>query len=404
MKAWKSLETYNQLTSGWISDVAVFVEKVGGLGENTFGGFGRRVEKNNECTGSGDRLRDGYSTTTTTRKTIIIMAAGCESRRVSGAASSGSCTVKLDAQMRYIKSEQGSKFLGRPPFFGNTVGFTVDDRMPCFAEGCTEVHDEEYRRQRVPVWSTDCRVEWDKQGVVNPDEPPAARLIFDSCPCWASDLSSFCSTPVHTSSETCFSKTSLDMSATSLKSSADPPLGPTTGDPTPQSNHRRSDPAVQPLEIRPRGTTIGDPTPRYNHWRSDPAVQPSEIRPRGTTIRNATQRSNHRRFGPTTGEPFSTVWPPDNHSLCYGYRGATLCGTTTGEPIYGTAIEKPLSAARPPGSPLSTTRSQRSRSRRQDRWGTAFDDKCTGEPLSTVRSPGSRSRRQRHPGPAVDRW
>ena len=26
MKAWKSLETYNQLTSGWISDVMVFVK------------------------------------------------------------------------------------------------------------------------------------------------------------------------------------------------------------------------------------------------------------------------------------------------------------------------------------------------------------------------------------------
>lgn len=26
MKAWKSLEAYNQLTSGWISDVAVFVK------------------------------------------------------------------------------------------------------------------------------------------------------------------------------------------------------------------------------------------------------------------------------------------------------------------------------------------------------------------------------------------
>ena len=63
-----------------------------------------------------------------------------ESRRVSGAASSGSCTVNLDAQMRYIKSEQGPKFLGRPPFFGNTVGFTVDDRMPCFAD--VDVHDQ----------------------------------------------------------------------------------------------------------------------------------------------------------------------------------------------------------------------------------------------------------------------
>ena len=26
MKAWKSLEAYNQLTSGWISDVTVFVK------------------------------------------------------------------------------------------------------------------------------------------------------------------------------------------------------------------------------------------------------------------------------------------------------------------------------------------------------------------------------------------
>ena len=47
-KAWKSLEAYNQLTSGWISDVAVFVEKVEGLCENRFAGFGRRVENNSE--------------------------------------------------------------------------------------------------------------------------------------------------------------------------------------------------------------------------------------------------------------------------------------------------------------------------------------------------------------------
>ena len=38
MKAWKSLEAYNQLTSGWFSDVAVFVEKVC---EERFGGFGK---------------------------------------------------------------------------------------------------------------------------------------------------------------------------------------------------------------------------------------------------------------------------------------------------------------------------------------------------------------------------
>ena len=48
VKAWKSLEAYNQLTSGWISDVAVFVEKVGGLCEDRFAGFGRRVENNSE--------------------------------------------------------------------------------------------------------------------------------------------------------------------------------------------------------------------------------------------------------------------------------------------------------------------------------------------------------------------
>ena len=34
MKAWKSLDAYNQLTSGWISDVAVFVKRVGGLCED----------------------------------------------------------------------------------------------------------------------------------------------------------------------------------------------------------------------------------------------------------------------------------------------------------------------------------------------------------------------------------
>ena len=34
MKVWKSLDAYNQLTSGWISDVAVFVKKVGGLCED----------------------------------------------------------------------------------------------------------------------------------------------------------------------------------------------------------------------------------------------------------------------------------------------------------------------------------------------------------------------------------
>ena len=48
MKAWNSLEAYNQLTSGWINDVAVFVEEVGGLCEDRFGGFGRRVENNSE--------------------------------------------------------------------------------------------------------------------------------------------------------------------------------------------------------------------------------------------------------------------------------------------------------------------------------------------------------------------
>ncbi|KAI0230082.1 60S ribosomal protein L28 [Lamellibrachia satsuma] len=39
MKACKSLEAYYQLTSGWISDVAVFVEKVGRLCEERVGGF-----------------------------------------------------------------------------------------------------------------------------------------------------------------------------------------------------------------------------------------------------------------------------------------------------------------------------------------------------------------------------
>ena len=34
MKALKSLDAYNQLTSGWISDVAVFMKKVGGLCED----------------------------------------------------------------------------------------------------------------------------------------------------------------------------------------------------------------------------------------------------------------------------------------------------------------------------------------------------------------------------------
>ena len=48
MKTWKSLEAYNQLMSGWISDVAVFVEKVGRLCEERFGGYGRRVENNSE--------------------------------------------------------------------------------------------------------------------------------------------------------------------------------------------------------------------------------------------------------------------------------------------------------------------------------------------------------------------
>ena len=48
VKAWKSLDAYNQLTSDWSSHVAVFVEKVGGLCEERFGGFGRRVENNSE--------------------------------------------------------------------------------------------------------------------------------------------------------------------------------------------------------------------------------------------------------------------------------------------------------------------------------------------------------------------
>ena len=48
VKAWKSLEAYNQLTSGLISDVAVFVEKVGGLCKDRFTGFGRRVENSSE--------------------------------------------------------------------------------------------------------------------------------------------------------------------------------------------------------------------------------------------------------------------------------------------------------------------------------------------------------------------
>ena len=48
MKAWKSLEAYSHMTSGWISNVAVFVEKVGGLREDKFGGFGRRVENNSD--------------------------------------------------------------------------------------------------------------------------------------------------------------------------------------------------------------------------------------------------------------------------------------------------------------------------------------------------------------------
>ena len=48
MKACKSLEAYNQLTSGWISDVAVFMEKVGGQCEERVGGFWKRVENNSE--------------------------------------------------------------------------------------------------------------------------------------------------------------------------------------------------------------------------------------------------------------------------------------------------------------------------------------------------------------------
>ena len=44
----KNLEAYNELTSGWISDVAVFMEKVGELCDDRFGGFWRRVENNSE--------------------------------------------------------------------------------------------------------------------------------------------------------------------------------------------------------------------------------------------------------------------------------------------------------------------------------------------------------------------
>ena len=110
------------------------------------------------------------------------------------------------------------------------------------------------------------------------------------------------------------------------------PSNPTTGDPSQQSNHRRSDPAIQPPEIRPSNPTIGDPSQQSNHRRSDPAIQPPEIRHLGLTTGDETR-------GPTIGDPtlrsnLSTVWQPGSHSLRYGHRGAVLCDTATGEPIY----------------------------------------------------------------------
>ncbi|KAI0215337.1 hypothetical protein LSAT2_032600 [Lamellibrachia satsuma] len=45
----------------------------------------------------------------------------------------------------------------------------------------------------------------------------------------------------------------------------------------PGQSWQRSDPSVQPSEIRPRGPTIGYSTPWSNHRISDPSVQPSEI-------------------------------------------------------------------------------------------------------------------------------
>ena len=112
-------------------------------------------------------------------------------------------------------------------------------------------------------------------------------------------------------------------------------------------------------EFRPRGTTIGDPkigdpVSRFNHRRSDPSIQPSEIRTRGPTIGDLAPRLNHQETslrGMTadrraTEEPLSVVWPPGSRSRRHGHRGAALDGPATGDPaLDGPATREPLLTA-----------------------------------------------------------
>ena len=141
--------------------------------------------------------------------------------------------------------------------------------------------------------------------------------------------------------------------------------------------HRRSDRAIQPPEIRLRGATTGDPTHQSSHWRSDPRptitdptrgssnMEPlSAVRLQGSRSR----WSSHREAAldsKVTGEPLSMVQPSGSRSRQYGYQGAALDGPVIGEP---------LSAVWLPGS----------RSRRSGHRGVAFDGRTSGEPLLTV--------------------
>ena len=103
-----------------------------------------------------------------------------------------------------------------------------------------------------------------------------------------------------------------------------------------------------------------------------------------------------------TGEPLSTVQPPESLSRRSRHRGASLAGQPPGSRSRrsshrGASLDGPAT-----GEPLSTVQPPGSRSRRSSHRGAPLDGPTTGEPLSTVQPPRSRSRRPSHRGAALD--